>query len=79
MERLWARPTADVNGMWGGYTGGRRKTVIASEASAKISFRLVPNQDPDEVFEQFKRYVSERLPPGAVVTYELTHARPGSR
>ena len=77
MERLWARPTADVNGMWGGYTGGGAKTVIASEASAKISFRLVPNQDPNEVFEQFKRYVSERLPPGAVVTYELNACSPG--
>ena len=67
LERLWARPTADINGMWGGYTGAGGKTVIASEASAKISFRLVPDQDPDEVFEQFKRFVSERLPPGAVV------------
>ena len=67
LERLWARPTADINGMWGGYTGVGGKTVIASEASAKISFRLVPDQDPDAVFEQFKRFVSERLPPGAVV------------
>ncbi len=71
LERLWARPTADINGMWGGYTGAGGKTVIASEASAKISFRLVPNQDPDEVFEQFKRFVSERLPLGAAVTYDV--------
>jgi acetylornithine deacetylase/succinyl-diaminopimelate desuccinylase-like protein len=71
LERLWARPTADINGMWGGYTGVGGKTVIASEASAKISFRLVPDQDPDAVFEQFKRFVSERLPPGAVVAYEV--------
>src|SRR5471030_2123817 len=70
LERLWARPTADINGMWGGYTGAGAKTVIASEASAKISFRLVPGQDPDEVFEQFQRFVSERLPAGAVVEYE---------
>ena len=71
VERLWARPTADINGMWGGYTGVGGKTVIASEASAKISFRLVPDQDPDAVLEQFKRFVSERLPPGAVVTYDV--------
>ena len=80
LERLWARPTADINGMWGGYTGVGGKTVIASEASAKISFRLVPNQDPDEVFEQFKRFVSERLPPGAAVDVRTwARARPASR
>jgi acetylornithine deacetylase/succinyl-diaminopimelate desuccinylase-like protein len=67
LERLWARPTADINGMWGGYTGTGSKTVIASEASAKVSFRLVPGQDPDAVFEQFKQFVAERLPPGAIV------------
>ena len=79
LERLWARPTADINGMWGGYTGVGSKTVIASEASAKISFRLVPDQDPDEVFEQFKRFVSERLPPGATVAYRSGHALAGHR
>ena len=77
LERLWARPTADINGMWGGYTGAGSKTVIASEASAKVSFRLVPGQDPDEVFEQFKRFVAERLPPGATVTYESGTRTPG--
>ena len=65
LERLWARPTADINGIWGGYTGAGSKTVIASEASAKVSFRLVPGQDPDEVVAQFRRFVSDRLPPGA--------------
>jgi acetylornithine deacetylase/succinyl-diaminopimelate desuccinylase-like protein len=77
LERLWARPTADVNGIWGGYTGIGSKTVIASEASAKVSFRLVPNQDPEEVMEQFKRFVAERLPPGATVEYEGHTRTPG--
>ncbi len=77
LERLWARPTADINGIWGGYTGVGSKTVIPSEASAKVSFRLVPNQDPDEVLEQFKRFVADRLPPGATVEYDSHTRTPG--
>jgi acetylornithine deacetylase/succinyl-diaminopimelate desuccinylase-like protein len=65
LERLWARPTADINGIWGGYTGEGSKTVIPAHASAKVSFRLVADQDPNEVFEQFKRFVTERLPKDA--------------
>lgn len=77
LERLWARPTADINGMWGGYTGAGGKTVIASEAAAKVSFRLVPGQDPDEVLAQFQRFVAERLPPGATVSYQCSNRTPG--
>ena len=77
LERLWARPTADINGIWGGYTGVGSKTVIPSEASAKISFRLVPNQDPHEVMEQLKRFVADRLPPGATVEFEGHSRTPG--
>jgi acetylornithine deacetylase/succinyl-diaminopimelate desuccinylase-like protein len=77
LERLWARPTADINGIWGGYTGAGSKTVIASEASAKVSFRLVPGQDPDEVMEQFKRFVLDRLPPGATATFADFARAPG--
>lgn len=77
LERLWARPTADVNGMWGGYTGAGSKTVIASEASAKVSFRLVSDQDPREVFEQFQRFVHDRLPKGASVHFDLHSGAPG--
>ena len=77
LERLWARPTADINGIWGGYTAAGSKTVIASEASAKVSFRLVPNQDPDEVMEQFKRFVIDRLPPGATATFADFARSPG--
>ncbi len=77
LERLWARPTADINGIWGGYTGAGSKTVIASEASAKVSFRLVPNQDPDAVMEQFKQFVTDRLPPGATATFADFARAPG--
>jgi acetylornithine deacetylase/succinyl-diaminopimelate desuccinylase-like protein len=77
LERLWARPTADINGIWGGYTGAGSKTVIASEASAKVSFRLVPNQDPDEVMAQFKRFVTDRLPPGATASFAEFSRAPG--
>jgi acetylornithine deacetylase/succinyl-diaminopimelate desuccinylase-like protein len=77
LERLWARPTADINGIWGGYTGAGSKTVIASEASAKVSFRLVPGQDPDEVMEQFKQFVTDRLPPGATATFADFARAPG--
>jgi acetylornithine deacetylase/succinyl-diaminopimelate desuccinylase-like protein len=77
LERLWARPTADINGIWGGYTGAGSKTVIASEASAKISFRLVANQDPDEVVAQFKQFVTERLPPGATAAFAEYSRAPG--
>ncbi|HTW69416.1 MAG TPA: M20/M25/M40 family metallo-hydrolase, partial [Acetobacteraceae bacterium] len=58
-------PTADINGIWGGYTGEGSKTVIPAHASAKVSFRLVADQDPNEVFDQFKRFVAERLPKDA--------------
>jgi acetylornithine deacetylase/succinyl-diaminopimelate desuccinylase-like protein len=77
LERLWARPTADINGIWGGYQGQGAKTVIAAEASAKITFRLVPGQDPDAVFEQFKAFVAARLPEGATAVYDGGHGSPG--
>ncbi|MFT8242641.1 dipeptidase [Roseomonas sp. BN140053] len=62
LERLWARPTCDVNGIWGGYTGEGSKTVIAAEAHAKLSCRLVGQQDPQAVAEGLRRFVAERLP-----------------
>jgi acetylornithine deacetylase/succinyl-diaminopimelate desuccinylase-like protein len=70
-QRLWGRPTAEINGIWGGYAGPGAKTVIPAEAGAKVSFRLVPDQDPDAVFQSFKRFVTERLPPGARAEFEL--------
>ena len=77
LERLWARPTADINGIWGGYTGAGSKTVIAAEASAKISFRLVPGQDPAKVAESFQRFVLDRLPKGATASFENFGMTPG--
>ena len=62
LERLWARPTCDVNGIWGGYTGEGAKTVIPSKAFAKVSFRLVGDQDPTKIRDAFHDFVTSRLP-----------------
>lgn len=61
-ERLWSRPTLDVNGLTSGYQGEGSKTIIPCQASAKISMRLVPNQDPEEIFQSFERYVKNLVP-----------------
>ncbi len=62
LEQVWSRPTADVNGIIAGYTGEGTKTVIPSRALAKISFRLVPGQDPSRIRRAFRAFVRERLP-----------------
>ncbi|HME20076.1 MAG TPA: dipeptidase [Acetobacteraceae bacterium] len=77
LQRLWTRPTADINGIWGGYSGPGSKTIIPSEASAKVSFRLVPDQDAQAVFEGFQRFVADRLPPGMQVSFEAFGMAPG--
>jgi acetylornithine deacetylase/succinyl-diaminopimelate desuccinylase-like protein len=64
LERVWSRPTCDLNGIWGGYTGAGGKTVIAAKASAKLSCRLVPDQDPAKVMAGLRRFFEERAPPG---------------
>jgi acetylornithine deacetylase/succinyl-diaminopimelate desuccinylase-like protein len=69
LERTWSRPTCDVNGMWGGYTGAGAKTVIASHASAKLSCRLVADQDPGKVLAGIRAFVEARLPAGC--RYEI--------
>lgn len=72
-ERNSIRPTLDVNGIWGGYTGEGAKTVIASKAYAKISMRLVPDQDWKEVTEQFTRHFESLAPKGVRVKVKPHH------
>jgi acetylornithine deacetylase/succinyl-diaminopimelate desuccinylase-like protein len=69
IEQVSTRPTCDVNGIIGGYTGEGAKTVIASQASAKISFRLVGKQDPNKIRDAFRNFVRERLPADAKATF----------
>ena len=68
LERLGYRPTLDVNGIWGGFTGEGSKTIIPGHAHAKVSCRLVPDQDPLKVFARLEAYVAEVAPPGVSVT-----------
>ena len=62
LEMVWSRPTCDVNGILGGYTGNGSKTVLPAQACAKFSFRLVGTQDPDEIAQSFRSFVKDRLP-----------------
>ena len=74
LERIWARPTAEVNGMWGGHTGPGPKTIIPRAAHAKISFRLVADQDPADVAGAFREYVAARTPDGLAATVSVQPA-----
>ena len=71
VERIGARPTLDVTGMWGGYIGEGAKTVLPSAAHAKVSMRLVPDQDPAEIAALFEKFVREVLPPSVSVEMRL--------
>jgi acetylornithine deacetylase/succinyl-diaminopimelate desuccinylase-like protein len=64
LERTWARPTLEVHGMPGGFTGTGAKTVIPARAAAKVSMRLVPDQRPDEIFKRYSEYVNSLVPRG---------------
>jgi acetylornithine deacetylase/succinyl-diaminopimelate desuccinylase-like protein len=68
LERTWARPTLDVNGALGGFTGEGSKTVIPARAMAKVSMRLVPRQDPAQILARFEQYVAQLCPPGITAT-----------
>ncbi len=78
LERIWARPTAEINGMWGGYTGPGAKTIIPSDAHAKVSFRLVADQEPQDVQRAMESYVAGFVPSGieATVTFHGPGVRP---
>jgi len=77
LERIWARPTAEINGFWGGHTGPGGKTIIPREAHAKLSFRLVAHQEPANVAAALREYVAKRTPPGIQAT--VTVSGPGVR
>ncbi|WP_417680246.1 dipeptidase [Roseibium sp.] len=69
LEHIWTRPTAEVNGMWGGYQGPGSKTVIPAEAHAKFTFRLVGDQDPDKIRDAFRAYVRSKVPADCSVEF----------
>src|SRR5437870_771074 len=75
VERIWARPTAEINGIGGGYQGKGTKTVIASHAMAKLTFRLVPDQEGDEILRLARAHLRKHLPKG--VTLEITNGHSG--
>ncbi|MBR9652002.1 M20/M25/M40 family metallo-hydrolase [Thalassovita aquimarina] len=79
IEMIWSRPTCDVNGIWGGYTGAGFKTVLPSQASAKVSFRLVGKQDPDAIRKSFRDYVESRLPEEFSIEYRTEKGSPASQ
>ncbi len=77
LERRWARPTCDINGLTSGYQGEGAKTVLPARASAKFSFRLVPNQDPKKISASLRKFLEQRLPPGIEMELIDFHGAPG--
>ena len=78
LEMLWSRPTAEINGIWGGYQGAGSKTVIPSQAHAKLTFRLVPGMDPDRVQAQFRDWVRAQVPADCSVSFQPKNGSPAS-
>jgi acetylornithine deacetylase/succinyl-diaminopimelate desuccinylase-like protein len=70
LERVWTRPTCEVHGIWGGYTGPGHKTIVPTDAHAKVSFRLVADQEPSTVKKLMDDYVASAVPPGIDATVE---------
>ena len=73
LERLWTRPTLDVNGIWGGYAGEGSKTIIPAKAGAKISMRLVPNQNSDKIYGHFVSFINKIAPKTVKIKF-IRHA-----
>jgi acetylornithine deacetylase/succinyl-diaminopimelate desuccinylase-like protein len=69
LEQIWARPTAEVNGIWGGYTGAGTKTVIPSHAHAKLTFRLVGKQNPNKILKAFRAFAKAEVPKDCKITF----------
>jgi acetylornithine deacetylase/succinyl-diaminopimelate desuccinylase-like protein len=76
LARMWARPTFEVHGIAGGFTGVGAKTVIPAKASAKVSMRLVPNQDPNRILANFKQWVADNTPKGIQTLVRVLSANP---
>jgi acetylornithine deacetylase/succinyl-diaminopimelate desuccinylase-like protein len=76
LEQVWSRPTCDVNGIVGGYTGEGTKTVLPARASAKVSFRLVGAQNPGKIVESFQAFVKARLPSDCTASFHAHGASP---
>ena len=74
LERQWYRPTLELNGLWGGYTGEGNKTVLPSEAHAKITCRLVADQDPSDVVAKVERHLRAHLPAGVTLSVDAVKA-----
>jgi acetylornithine deacetylase/succinyl-diaminopimelate desuccinylase-like protein len=74
LERVWSRPTFEIHGIAGGFTGAGSKTVIPAKATAKVSFRLVPRQDPDRVIEAFREWVRKQTPKGIRTEVRILNA-----
>ena len=77
LERRWARPTCDINGLTSGYQGEGAKTVLPARASAKFSFRLVPNQDPAQLTPALRAWLEAQVPPGIRMKLVDHHGAPG--
>jgi acetylornithine deacetylase/succinyl-diaminopimelate desuccinylase-like protein len=76
LERVWSRPTLEVHGIAGGFTGAGAKTVIPAKATAKVSFRLVPDQEPQKVIDGFRKFVADNTPKGIKTEVRVLSSSP---